>query len=117
MPIDGMGAEEKQSSSASEATVPPELASETLVAVGTEGQVENADFPPEEGTIKKKKKKRVGGIAFAVQVEEQVIQSNEEEMAMRREHWQAINEKASDPNTVSKPRPRHSPHPPIIQRC
>jgi len=52
-------------------------------------------------TFKKKKKKRVGGIAFAVQVEEQVIKTNDEEMTMRREHWQAIQERASDPNTVS----------------
>ena len=102
MPTDDIDAEEKKSSSVSEATVPPELASEAPVAVGTEGQVENAEPPLEEGTVKKKKKKRVGGIAFAVQVEEQVIQSNEEEMALRREHWQAIHEKASDPNTVSK---------------
>jgi hypothetical protein len=58
------------------------------------------DLPPSD-TFKKKKKKRVGGIAFAVQVEEQVIQSNEAEMQHNREHWQAIQEKVNDPNTVS----------------
>ena len=47
------------------------------------------DLPPSD-TFKKKKKKRVGGIAFAVQVEEQVIHNNEAEMQQNREHWQAI---------------------------
>ena len=55
---------------------------------------------PEPGSFKKKKKKRVGGIAFAVQVEEQMIATNDEEMTLRQEHWRAIQEKANDPNHV-----------------
>ena len=55
---------------------------------------------PEPGSFKKKKKKRVGGIAFAVSVEEQVIATNDEEMTLRQEHWRAIQEKANDPNHV-----------------
>ncbi len=53
-------------------------------------------------TFKKKKKpKRVGGIAFAVEEQVQVIQTNQEDLTLRREHWQAIQEKANDPTTVS----------------
>ena len=50
---------------------------------------------------KKKKPKRVGGIAFAVEEQVQVIQTNQEDLTLRREHWQAIQEKANDPTTVS----------------
>ena len=54
-------------------------------------------------TFKKKKKpKRVGGIAFAVEEQVQVIQTNQEDLTLRREHWQAIQEKANDPTTVSQ---------------
>lgn len=56
---------------------------------------------PASDTFKKKKKKRVSGIAFAVQVEEQVIHNNAEEMQRNREHWQAIQDKVNDPSTVS----------------
>jgi hypothetical protein len=56
---------------------------------------------PLSDTFKKKKKKRVSGIAFAVQVEEQVIHSNAEEMQRNRDHWQAIQDKVNDPSTVS----------------
>ena len=55
---------------------------------------------PSGDMFKNKKKKRVGGLSFAVQVEEQVIQTNEEDLTQRREHWQTIQQKASDPNTV-----------------
>ena len=58
------------------------------------------DLQPSD-TFKKKKKKRVSGIAFAVQVEEQVIHSNAEEMQRNRDHWQAIQDKVNDPSTVS----------------
>ena len=58
-----------------------------------------SELPPGD-MFKKKKKKRVGGLSFAVQVEEQVIQTNEEDLTQRREHWQSIQQKASDPNTV-----------------
>lgn len=61
-----------------------------------------SDMPPAY-TFKKKKKKRVGGIAFAVTVEEQVIATNDEEMTLRQEHWRSIQEKANDPNTVRLP--------------
>ena len=66
------------------------------------------DGLPSADMFKKKKKKRVGGLTFAAQVEEQVIQTNEEDLTLRREHWQTIQQKASDPNTVSAA--RHSPH-------
>ena len=58
------------------------------------------DLQPSD-TFKKKKKKRVSGIAFAVQVEEQVIHNNAEEMQRNRDHWQAIQDKVNDPSTVS----------------
>jgi hypothetical protein len=71
---------------------------------------DNSQLWREESTVgdlpldtfkKKKKPKRVGGIAFAVEEQVQVIQTNQEDLTLRREHWQAIQEKANDPTTVS----------------
>jgi len=71
------------------------------------------DLQPSD-TFKKKKKKRVSGIAFAVQVEEQVIHNNAEEMQRNREHWQAIQDKVNDPSTVSNGIASRNDRPPSL---
>ena len=89
---------------------PPSMVSTLSDATALERAISSEpDFEREQSTLsdlkppdtfKKKKKKRVGGIAFAVTVEEQVIATNDEEMTQRQEHWRSIQEKANDPNTV-----------------